>query len=173
MSDDTARLPPVDPSYLIVEDDPETLHSYARGLLVHLRNIDNSGPKNGYSKETIKAAAVWLIGAYADAAVAPCTEAAELIAKLIRPKADSSSLSITKQDAYWKAIVFEAGYDPDPEGEQPSAASTYAVAKHVVSLLDASGLDSAKATIKVWRKSIHYKDNVALFRKNKRPQWQG
>ncbi|TCA40293.1 hypothetical protein E0H72_21060 [Rhizobium leguminosarum bv. viciae] len=163
----SARLPPVDPDYIIEEDDPETLDSYARGLLAHLRNLRSGAKAEGYPKSVVKAAAVWLIRAYAAAGAAPCGEAAELVAEIVRPEPGANTLRITKVKAYWAAILFEAKYKPDPKGEQPSAATTYAVARHVLHLLNATGQDSAEGTIKAWRRKEHYRGNVALYRNNR------
>ena len=69
-------LPIVDPDFLIMERDPDKLHRFARGLLNRLRN-----PSRSYSVEMVKAATVWLVGAYVDAQIplapemsAVCTE---------------------------------------------------------------------------------------------------
>jgi hypothetical protein len=55
---------------------------------------------------------------------------------------------------------------PDPTGKAPSAASLYAVAKHVLTLKEA-GLPrqgTRMATIRGWRKIDHYRQNVRLHR---------
>ncbi|MBZ9673442.1 hypothetical protein [Mesorhizobium sp. ES1-3] len=163
-----AALPPVDPDFLIVEHDPEKLHAYAKGLWHHLRNIRSRGPANGYPKPTIKAAAVWLIGAYVDAKAAPSYEAYRLIDELLKPAphAPPASTAPVRRDseaAYKAAIAFEAS-------RPPGATTLYAVAKHVResgSFPRHVGKDaqkSAEATIGAWRKTVHYQDNVLLQR---------
>ncbi len=69
------KLPLVDPDYLIQESDPDKLRAYARGLLLQLRN-----PSRSYSREMVKAATVWLVGAYVDARLPLAPEMAALIA---------------------------------------------------------------------------------------------
>src|SRR5437016_5000240 len=145
-------LPLIDPDYLIIEHDPDKLRAYARGLLHQLRN-----PSRSYSFEMVKVATVWLVGAYVDARVPLAPE-------------------------MWAAIRFEATKPADPNGKAPSAASLYAVAKHVregVGLPQQRtrrsrnkdsepGSDaaqkSAEATIRGWRKLDHYRRNVLLYR---------
>ena len=54
-----ACAPLVDPNCLIIERNPDKLHAYARKLLHQLRH-----PSRDYSIELVKAATVWLVGAY-------------------------------------------------------------------------------------------------------------
>src|SRR5437667_6317483 len=72
-------LPLVDPDYLIIERDPDKLRAYARGLLYQLRN-----PSRSYSLEMVKAATVWLVGAYVDARVPLAPEMDALIAGVVK-----------------------------------------------------------------------------------------
>jgi hypothetical protein len=105
-----AQLPPVDPDFLLVEQRPEALHAYARGLLQHLRQIRAGGKAKGYPIATIKAAAVWLIDSYAEAGIAPAPEAALLVREIVRPNRDASTLPVRRSSeaAYLAAIEFEA-----------------------------------------------------------------
>ena len=73
------KLPLVDPDYLIQESDPDKLRAYARGLLLQLRN-----PSRNYSREMVKAATVWLVGAYVDARLPLAPEMAALIAGVVK-----------------------------------------------------------------------------------------
>jgi hypothetical protein len=61
-------LPMVDPDFHIIERDADKLHAFARGLLNRLRK-----PSRSYSFEMVKAATVWLVGAYVDAQVPVCS----------------------------------------------------------------------------------------------------
>jgi hypothetical protein len=72
-------LPMFDPVFLIIERDPDKLHAYARGLLHQLRN-----PSRSYSFEMIKAATVWLVGAYVEARVPLAPEMSGLIAGVVK-----------------------------------------------------------------------------------------
>ena len=163
-----AELPLVDPEFLLIERRPEKLHSYARGLLQHLRAIRAKAKAERYPITTIKAAAVWLIESYAEAGVPPATEAAHLISELIGPDPDASTVPVQKasEEAYWAAIEFEAGHPPDPKGTSPSKASRYAVAKHILGLLKNrnASQQSAEGTVRNWRLLPHYRANVALQR---------
>ena len=173
-------LPLVDPDYLIIERDPDRLRAYARGLLCQLRN-----PSPSYSLEMVKAATVWLVGAYIDARVPPAPEMHGLVAGVVKWKPPASSFRKVQEKneiAYWAAIRFEARHPADPNGKAPSAATLYAVAKHVregVGLPQQRtrrsrnkdsepGSDaaqkSAEATIRGWRKLDHYRRNVLLYR---------
>ena len=173
-------LPLVDPDYLIVERDPDRLRAYARGLLYQLRN-----PSRSYSLEMVKAATVWLVGAYVDARVPLAPEMDALIAGVVKwnPRASAfRKVQEKNENAYWAAIRFEATKPADPNGKAPSAASFYAVAKHVREGVgfpqqrtrrprnkdSEPGPDaaqkSAEATIKGWRKLEHYRQNVLLYR---------
>jgi hypothetical protein len=176
-----AYAPMFDPDFLIIERDPEKLRAYARGLLHRLRN-----PSRSYSLEKVKAATVWLVGAYVDARVPLAPEMHALIAGVVKWNRQASALrKVQKKNetAYWAAIRFEAAHPADPNGKAPSAATLYAVAKHV---LDGVGLPqqgtrrsrskdsvpgfeapqkSAEATIRGWRKLPHYRSNV-LFQRN-------
>jgi hypothetical protein len=166
-----------DPDFLIIERDPEKLHAYARGLLHRLRN-----PSRSYSFEKVKAATVWLVGAYVDARVPLAPEMHALIAGVVKWNRQASALrKVQKKNetAYWAAIRFEAAHPPDPNGKAPSAATLYAVAKHVlegVSFpqqatrksrnkdLPGPAQKSAEATIRGWRKLPHYQSNVQFQR---------
>jgi hypothetical protein len=175
-------LPPVDPEFLVVERDPAKLHAFARGLLNQLRK-----PSRSYSFEMVKAATVWLIGAYVDAQVALAPEMSALIAGVVKWKRGASTfrkVQAINEEAYWAAIRFEASRPVDPKGKAPSAASLYSVAKHVLER-EGVGLPqqgtriprnigeepapntaqkSAEATIRGWRKIDHYRQNVRLQR---------
>ena len=176
------ELPPVDPDSLIVERDPDRLHAFARGLLHHLCN-----PSRSYSFEMVKAATVWLIGAYVDAQVPLAPEMSALVAGIVKWQRGASTFRKVQEhneQAFWAAIRFEASMPPDPKGKAPSAASLYSVAKHVLEL-EGVGLPrqgtrvprnidvepapntaqkSAEATIRGWRKIDHYRQNVRLQR---------
>jgi hypothetical protein len=169
-----------DPDFLIVERDPEKLHTYARELLHRLRN-----PSRSFSFEKVKAATVWLVGAYVDARVPLAPEMHALIAGVVKWNRDASvfrKVQAKNESAYWAAIRFEAAHPADPNGKAPSAATLYAVAKHV---LEGVGLPqqgtrrsrsqdsvpgfeaaqkSAEATIRGWRKLPHYRSNVLFQR---------
>ena len=122
-------LPLVDPDYLILESDPDKLRAYARGLLLQLRN-----PSRSYSLELVKAATVWLVGAYVDARLPLAPEMAALIAGVVKWNRRAGTLRKVQEknaNAYWSAIRFEAKKPADRNGKAPSAASLYAVAKHV------------------------------------------
>ena len=175
-------LPVVDPDFLIIERDPEKLRAFARGLLNRLRR-----PSRSYSVEMVKAATVWLVGAYVEAQVPLAPEMSALIAGIVRWQRRGSTLRKVQEhneEAYWAAIRFEASKAPDPRGKAPSAASLYSVAKHVLEL-ERGGLPrqgtriprniesepdpntaqkSAEATIRGWRKIDHYRQNVRLRR---------
>ena len=163
-----AQLPLVDPDFLLIERRPEQLHAYARGLLRHLRRIRDGEKAGGYPIATIKSAAVWLIESYAEAGVAPAPEAARLVAEIVQPDDDASTLPVRRssETAYLAAIEFEAGKRPDPTGKQPSVATLYAVAKHVRPLLQNKNASqkTAEGTVRGWRLLPHYQANVALQR---------
>ncbi|MDR6305814.1 hypothetical protein GGQ85_003539 [Nitrobacter vulgaris] len=162
------QLPLVDPNFRFVERQPEQLHAYARGLLQHLRQIRAGGKAGGYHITTVKAAAVWLIESYAEAGVAPVSEMARLIDEIVQPQPTASTLPVRRssEDTYWAAIEFEAGHHLDPTARQPSAASLYAVAKHVRARFrpQYSSQKTAEATVRGWRRLLHYRTNVALQR---------
>ena len=175
-------LPVVDPDFLIIERDPEKLRAFARGLLNRLRR-----PSRSYSFEMVKAATVWLVGAYVEAQVPLAPEMSALIAGIVKWQRRGSTFRKVQEhneEAYWAAIRFEASKAPDPRGKAPSAASLYSVAKHVLEL-EGVGLPrqgtriprniesepdpntaqkSAEATIRGWRKIDHYRQNVRLRR---------
>ena len=170
-------LPHVDAESLIIERDHDTLSAYARGLWQHLSSIRAGGPNNGYPIATIRAATVWLIGAYCDADKTPDPEAYQLVAALIKPdwqRADTfAPVQWSSRDAYHAAIMFEATHPADPTGRNPSAATLYAVAKHV---REGSGFfkhsacgtmgaqKSAESTMRGWRNLAHYRTQVRLRR---------
>jgi hypothetical protein len=79
-------LPMVDPDFLIIERGPDKLHAFARGLLSRLRK-----PSRSYPFETVKAATVWLVGAYVDAQVPLAPEMSELIAGVVKWKRRAST----------------------------------------------------------------------------------
>lgn len=166
----SAQLPLVDPDFRFVERRPEQLHAYACGLLQHLHQIRAGGKAEGYPITTIKSAAVWLIELYAQAGIAPAPEAARLIDEIVRPHPAGSTLPVRRssEEAYWAAIEFEAGHRPDPTGNQPSAATLYAVAKHVRSRVrnEYASQKSVEGTVRAWRRLPHYRANVALQRPN-------
>jgi hypothetical protein len=175
-------LPMVDPDFLIIERDPDKLHAFARGLLSRLRK-----PSRSYPFETVKAATVWLVGAYVDAQVPLAPEMSELISGVVKWKRRASTsrkVQEINEDAYWAAIRFEASKPADPKRKAPSAASLYSVAKHVLEL-EGAGFPqqgtrrrrikdevpdarwpqkSAEATIRGWRTIDHYRQNVRLQR---------
>lgn len=163
------QLPPVDPDFGLVERRAEQLHAYARGLLQHLRQIRAKKKAKGYPITTIEAAAVWLIEAYTQAGIALVPEMARLISEIIQPKPDASTLPVraSSKDAYWAAIAFEAGHVPHPTARQPSAASLYAVAKHLRTLTSNqyTSQKTAEATVRAWRRLPHYRSNVAWQRR--------
>jgi hypothetical protein len=135
----------------------------------------------------VKAATVWLVGAYVDAQVPLAPEMSGLIAGIVKWQRRGSTFRKVQEhneEAYWAAIRFEASKAPDPRGKAPSAASLYSVAKHVLEL-EGAGLPrqgtriprniesepdpntaqkSAEATIRGWRKIDHYRQNVRLQR---------
>lgn len=161
------RLPPVDPDYLIDERDPEKLDGYARGLWEHLQNVRAGASANGYPIATIKAATVWLLERYIDANEPPPYELGRLVSELIKPnpRQSTSPVQARSEAAYWTAIKYEAAQQPDPKGELPSKASNYAIAKHVrESLASLQKQDSVEATIRGWRQTPHYRDQVSLQR---------
>jgi hypothetical protein len=162
-----ASLPLVDPAFRLVEREPEKLHAYARGLLRHLRRIRCGEKAGGYPIATIKSAAVWLIESYAEAGVAPAPEAARLIDEIVRPNKGASTLPVRRssEEAYLAAIEFEAKHRPDSTGKEPSVASRYAVAKHVLGLLKGEpSQKTAEGIVRGWRQLPHYRANVALQR---------
>jgi len=125
-------VPMVDPDFLIIERDSDKLDAFARGLLNRLRK-----PSRSYSFEMVKAATVWLVGAYVDAQVPLAPEMSELIAGVVKWQRRGSTfrkVQETNEEAYWAAIRFEASKPTDPKGKAPSAASLYSVAKHVLEL---------------------------------------
>ena len=151
-----AELPRVERHALLIEDDPEQLDAYARGLLQHWQKIGKRGtrPVRGYSKEKIKKATVWLIGAYVDAKAPLPLEAAYLIRAIVNPKEDASTSPVrkTSERAYWAAIMFEAKFPEDP--------GYYAVAKHLlktgVLTIQAPNQKTAEKTVRNWRTLPHY-----------------
>jgi hypothetical protein len=170
----------LDPDYLIIERDPETLRAYAHGLLSRLHN-----PSRSFSLEIVKAATVWLVGAYASARLPVTPELHRLIAGVVQwnPRASTfRQVQEKNESAYWAAIRFEAAHSADPHAKAPSAATLYAVAKHVREGVgfpqqgtrtsrkkdsepapDAAQ-KSAEATIRGWRKRHHYRQNVLFQR---------
>ena len=162
------QLPLVDPDFRLVERRAEKLHAYARGLLQHLRQIRAGKKAGGYPITTIKSAAVWLIESYVEADIAPAPEAARLIDEIVPPPRGASTRPVRRssEEPYWAAIEFEAGQRPDPRGKQPSAATLYAVAKHVRLRLQNryASQGTAEATVRDWRRLPHYRANVALQR---------
>jgi hypothetical protein len=175
-------LPMVDPDFLIIERDSDKLHAFARGLLNRLRK-----PSRSYSFEMVKAASVWLVGAYVDAQVPLAPEMSELIAGVVKWQRRASTfrkVQETNEETYWAAIRFEASKPADPKGKAPSAASLYSVAKHVLEMKEVgfpqqgtrisriidsepdpnTDQKSAEATIRGWRKIDHYRQNVRLYR---------
>jgi hypothetical protein len=177
---DDFDLPLIDPDFLITERDPKNLHRFTRGLLNQLRK-----PSRSYSIEMVKAATVWLVGAYVDAKVPLAPEMYPLIAGVVkwqRPASTFRKVQRINEEAYWAAVRFEASKPADPKGKAPSAASLYSVAKHVLELkgvgfqlqgtrkprnLDVepgpeAAQKSAEATIRGWRKIEHYRQNVRL-----------
>jgi hypothetical protein len=136
--------------------------------LQHLRRIRAGEKAGGYPISTIKSAAVWLIRSYAQARIAPSSEAALLINEILKPRPDASTLPVRRasEEAYWEAIKFEAGYCVDPKNTQPSAATLYAVAKHVRTHVGKqyASQKTAEATVRGWRRLPHYRQNVALQR---------
>lgn len=161
-----AQLPLVDPDFRFVERRAEILHAYAHGLLIHLRQIRAGGKAGGYPITSIKSATVWLIESYAEAKVAPSPEAARLIDEIVRPNRGASTLPVRKssEDAYWAAIAYEARHRPDPTGKEPSAATLYALAKHVRPREGYSSQKTVEGTLRGWRRLLHYRENVALQR---------
>jgi hypothetical protein len=173
-------VPMVDPDFLIIERDPERLDAYARGLLYQMLHCSRS-----YSFEMVKAATVWLVDAYANAGVPLAPEVSRPVAGVVKWNRRASTFRKVQeknQDAYWAAIRFEATCPPDPNGNAPSAATLYSVAKHVREGVgfpqqgtrrsrkrkqdsDPAPQKSAEATIRDWRKRDHYQRNV-LFQRN-------
>ncbi len=164
----SAQRPPVDPEFLLVERRPEMLRAYARGLLQHLHQIRAGEKAGGYPISTIKSAAVWLVESYAVAGIAPAPEAARLIDEIVQPHSSASTLPARRssEQGYWLAIKFEAGHRPHPTGKQPSAATLYAVAKHVRAEVKNryASQKSVEGTVRGWRRLPHYRTNVALQR---------
>ena len=125
-----AQLPRVDRDALVVEDDPKVLNAYAHGLWQQWQALNGvlpgREPVKGYPKTTVKAAVVWLMGAYVDAEAPIPYELSRLVRAIIKPKKDSSTSPVraTSEKAYWAAIRFEATH---PES---APASLYAVAKY-------------------------------------------
>lgn len=163
------ELPLVDPNFRFVQRQPEQLHAYARGLLQHLRQIRAGGKAGGYPITTIKAAAVWLMDSYTEAAIAPVPEMARLIDEIVKQQPDASTFPVrqSSEDAYWAAIKFEAEHHPDPKDKHPSAVSLYAVAKHVRTHFrpEHASQKATEATVRDWRRLPHYRSNVALQRR--------
>lgn len=158
------NLPGIDPSGVFVEDDPEELSSYARGLWQQWQALDRKDgtARARYPKTAVKAATVRLVDAYADAEAPIPYELSRLIRAIVAPapKADTlAPVHAASRDAYWAAILYEA--------EHPDA-TLYAVAKE---LRDAGKVstsqDSAEAAVRSWRRERHYTTNVRLFRKQK------
>jgi hypothetical protein len=135
----------------------------------------------------VKAATVWLVGAYVDAQVPLAPEMSALIAGVVKWQREASTfrkVQAINEEAYWAAIRFEASKPPDPKGKAPSAASLYSVAKHVLEPKGAglprqgtriprnidsepdpnTAQKSAEATIRGWCKITHYRQNVRLQR---------
>jgi hypothetical protein len=81
----------VDPDFLIIERDSDKLDAFARGLLNRLRR-----PSRSYSFEMVKAATVWLVGAYVDARVPLAPEMSELIAGVVKWKREEASVTRLK-----------------------------------------------------------------------------
>lgn len=169
------RLPPVDPDYLLVEDDPEALNAYARGLWERLRYLNShpreKGKKNSYNIETVKAATVWLVGRFVDAKAPIPYELYRLIDALVEPKPDVRTGPPVHEEnlrAYWSAIEFESRFPPDPRGRKPSSASRRTVAEHIQHLIvkegRATAYDKAFENLKNWRDHQYYKDNVSFQR---------
>jgi hypothetical protein len=171
----------IDSDFLITERDPERLHAYACGLLHQMLH-----PSQSFSFEMVKAATVWLVGAYVDAGVPLAPEVYRLIAGVIKWNRRASTFRKVQeknQDAYWAAIRFEATCAPDPKGIAPSEATLYSVAKRVREGVGFpqqgtrrsrnkdsdptpnAAQKSAEATIRGWRKYHHYRQNV-LFQRN-------
>jgi hypothetical protein len=118
------------------------------------------------------------------------SEAVALIHNVIDPKRSTRKADTFRQVAiwnvgtYWSCINFEATFAADPLGRNPSVASTYAVASHVLKHNGFDGfgmrmpkkpnadpvdresakLKSAERTVKLWRQKRHYHANVRLFR---------
>ena len=173
-------LPLVDPDYLIMEHDPDRLRAYARGLLHQLRN-----PSRSYSFEMVKAATVWLVGAYVDARVPLAPEMDGLIAGVVKWNRRASSfrkIQEKNEGAYWAAIRFEATNPAGPQrqstiggnalcsreacaggGWLPTAADAQIEKEDSMPGPDAAQ-KSAEATIRGWRKLDHYRQNVFLQR---------
>ena len=85
-------LPPLDPDYLIEEHNPTRLHEFAVGLLQHFHAIGQGKPRNGYGRTTIKTAADWLLGQYAEAKASAPIEAVMLWCEVlyVKPKPASA-----------------------------------------------------------------------------------
>lgn len=156
----TNMLPPVDPDYLIEEDDPETLHGYARALLRQQRAIRAGAKADGYRGATVKAAACWLLDAYIDAKVSPCPELGQLFRELVRPSSKSGyplPVRVTSREAYWEAITYEAAHED---------ATVYGIAKHLrKKALRGRSQKTAERMVKDWRKLDHYQQNL-LFKRD-------
>lgn len=155
---------------LFVADDLSELDDYARGLWWQWRALDkkiDEPAAQKYPKETIKAAAAWLMDAYVAAEAPIPYELSRLVRAIIKPKRDASTSPVQagSEKAYWKAIEFEAIHP----GSEP--ATLYAVAKHLIDedAFRSNGREqkSAESTVKSWRKLPHYKANVQLFRREK------
>ncbi|MER8683952.1 hypothetical protein [Mesorhizobium sp. M1405] len=160
-------LPHVDRDALIIEEDPEMLDAYALGLWQQWQALEGQGneaPAKRYSKETVKAAVVWLTGAYVEAEAPIPYELSRLVRAIIAPKkaASTSPVRASSEKAYWAAIRFEATYPAS------ARAPLYAVAKHLCdtgALLNKNASQkTAEATVKSWRKLGHYQANVQLNR---------
>jgi hypothetical protein len=71
----------------------------------------------------VKAATVWLVGAYVDARVPLAPEMDALIAGVVKWNRRASGFRKVQEkneSAYWAAIRFEATKPADPNGKAPS-----------------------------------------------------
>ncbi|MET2825824.1 hypothetical protein [Mesorhizobium shangrilense] len=158
---------------LMVEDDPKVLDDYARGLWQQWQALVGKGgvPVKGYSKETVKAAVIWLTGQYVDVEAPIPYELSRLVDAIafLKRGASTPPFRPTSESAYRAAVKFEAKYPAN------APATRYKVAQHLcntgllLSKDNNTPQKTAEATVRDWRKSRHYQESVELYR---RMEWK-